>query len=246
MTYLRQPRHREARRPRIHFPRMDVKDPRNLGVGILPKPLTSDRVRELPEVSTPSGGDLYPRYSRHRQRKFDEIPPVAMNEMRNWWRLGIPIIQAPNRKQTRIIAIPSLQEHVEGPFEPRRDRKARGAIPHNRLAAHLFQNRSRRMAIFPKLLSRERRHLPVPPPMRRNLVPGVDNSANQLRVLLGDPPKREESPRRGMPLQELEDDFRVPDDPGGVPIPLGSVDHAFEGVDLEVIFNVDSKNVFNR
>jgi hypothetical protein len=70
-----------------------------------------------------------------------------------------------------------------------------------------------------------------------------DDAPYEARIALCDPAQREEGGPRVMLVEKLEDDLDVTLDPTGIAVPLATVEVGLKGLDLEVIFHVNSHGV---
>ena len=139
MSYAVQLRDRQARLPRIDFPGMDVERCRLTAFAGFAKCATYHRQRELAKVPSSRRRHRVAEDFRRRQRKLRELTPRPLNDVRSSLRRRIAVATAPNRKETGVVAVTSLDQGIERPFPSRNDRKAWCAIAKYARSRDVFQ-----------------------------------------------------------------------------------------------------------
>jgi hypothetical protein len=79
--------------------------------------------------------------------------------------------------------------------------------------------------------------------VRADLVARRDDPANQGGVPLRYPAQSEKSPKRSVPVQQLEQPVGVALHPAGLGFPIGAVEHPVESADLKMFFDVDREEM---
>src|SRR5579864_488944 len=96
-----------------------------------------------------------------------------MDDVWNDRRGAVSVARTTNWKQTRIVAVTFLEQHVECPLTTRTNREIRCAESRHARATHVLEHCPRRPNVLSKLFGRERVDATVPISVRCNLVTGL-------------------------------------------------------------------------
>ena len=80
-------------------------------------------------------------------------------------------------------------------------------------------------------------------PVARHLVPLVRHASDEARMTLGNPAEREEGRLRSGFGEEIEEPVGVALDPARQVVPRIARDHVGEGLDLEIILDIDRERI---
>lgn len=83
----------------------------------------------------------------------------------------------------------------------------------------------------------------MPEAMTADFVPGFLNIANKTGKTLRDPTEDEKRASHLMAFEQVQNAMRVGNDARFVPIPTSWINPIRKGLDMEVIFHIDRKNV---
>ncbi len=82
--------------------------------------------------------------------------------------------------------------------------------------------------------------------MARKLVPRIDDPPDQRGIAFGDPAEREEgAPNPGLG-EQVQNRVAIRLDPAFERRPVGAIDRALKGADLEPVLDIDRQAVLHR
>src|SRR5690606_4627614 len=170
MTDPREPRHADARLPRVQLPGVDVEGAGHALLLGLPERGPDDAVGEEPEIGAAAGRDVHAPAAKRGRRELGQAAGRAGQPVDVPLRRRVAVAGSLNREEARVVAVPLLDQDVERPFDAGRDGEARRAEAPDRLAADVLEH----LLALPHGLSEPLRsllcHATMVPPVRRDLV----------------------------------------------------------------------------
>ena len=228
----------------INLPRMDVKYGRSTSLRVVAEGSANDAKGKLPEVASAGGRGPESEDMSNGHRQLKQTAGIPDDDVRHHSGSGVAVTSwAPNRKQAGVVTVAFLQQDIESPFQPRKNREGRSPKAKDRFAAGILQGVLRLPHVLPKLIPSHRGNPAMPEPVRGDFVTGSGNPPHQLGETTCHPSQREERAIRAVPSQEVEQHIGVSLHPAGIGVPIGAIHDALERADLEVVLHVYREDV---
>src|SRR5262249_17519742 len=131
---------------------------------------------------------------------------------------SVPVVNR-ERVDTRIVSVATLGQDVEVLVI---QAERRSAIAHDGASGEILEHFAGAKDIVPELHARELRRQNMTVPVGRDLVPALDDLADQRLFSFSHPAKDEECRTRASFGQQVEDQVSGRNDPAGYLLPVGT------------------------
>ena len=196
MTHPREQRHRESRLPRIPFPRMDVERARLPAARRGPKRGVHESRRQDPKVGPARRRQRPPRHAQRRRRELRDAPRGSVDPVRIPSATDVPVPTTGHRKERRVVAMPLLDQDIEGPLGPADDREARRPESRHLGTAQVLDDALGAANRLPERFGRLVRDPHMVVGMRGEFMAGRGDALDHRRMAFGYPPHGEEGAAR--------------------------------------------------
>lgn len=234
----------DARLVGVDFPGMEIEHCR-LAVDLVDAahaPM-DDPGRQQAQVAAPRDGQgqLLARqgHVQRGQGEFSDAAALAPDVVGETRGAGDAVVVVIDGENARIVDEAFLDEDVQGPQGLVGDGIARGAVAQDRAARDVLDGGLGQAQVLAEGVGTHVVDEFVPKPVAGHLVAGVRDLADQHGETLGHPAENEKGGLEAVLLQQVHDPAGVVLDARRVDCPVVPVDHAGEGGDLEVVFDVD-------
>ena len=150
-----------------------------------------------------------------------------------------------DRRDAARIGIALFGKHRMRPRRARIDREARRAIAADRDPAEVFEDRPRLCEVGGEIAGRHREDALVIIAVAGKFMPRRDDAPDQRRIAFGDPAEREEGALGARIGEDLQHRVAICLDPAFQRRPVGTVDRALKGADLEPVLDIDRQAVLH-
>ncbi len=179
-----------------------------------------------------------------RHRPFDEVA-VGKRAPRMARTLRPAIMIVDHGRDARRIGIALFGEHRVRPRRARIDREARRTIAAHLRSAEVFEDGPRLLEVRGEFVRRHIEHAFVIVTVAGKLVPRRDDALDQRGIAFGNPPQGEEGPRRAGVGENPQHRVAIRLDAAFERRPVGAVDRALKGADLEPVLDIDRQAVLH-
>src|SRR5947208_4942114 len=241
VSRARQPGDMNAGLVGIDLPWMDIERARHVPALALPQCRAYHTVRQKPEVAAARRGEPHAAPAQRRRGNLREPAGGTLDKI--WIRppRWISVSGTPDWKQARVVAVPFLEQDIEGPLPTRHDRETRRTKSHDRDAGDVLELPLRAAHGAAELRRSQLRHPRVIPAVGRNLMPRTGNRSNQVPVALGDPADDKARGARVMPREQRQEPLHLRCYAGWVTVPVAARDIRLQGRNLKVFLNIDGE-----
>src|SRR6185503_20632432 len=239
-------RYGEARLIRVDLPRMDVERCRLAAITRLLKSAANHTEWKLSEIPPTGRRNRVGENSRRRQRELRQPPRWSLDQMRHTLGAGISVSGPPYGEQTRVIAIPFLEQNIASQFAAGHNREIGRAIPDNRAAGHVLERVLGGSDIFAKGSRIEGGYRLMPVPVRCHLVSRVCDRAYDMRAVFCQPTQNEKRPAGSMPVQARQQRVDAARNAARVGDPLVAPHHRLHCFYLEILLDIYGEEMRGR